>query len=66
MRSNQFLFVGGELFLYFQEQLLIGKMRILILHKCHRSAERAMRARDRASESETAPSDISRIPAISR
>src|SRR5208283_2511685 len=65
MRSHPFLVARRQLPLHVQKQLLVGQM-FVVLHQVHRSAERAMRAKDRAREMDTAPSDILRISAISR
>jgi hypothetical protein len=43
-----------------KEKVLIGEMRFLRKHKCHRSSARAKRARDLANEIDTAPRDMSR------
>ena len=59
-------FPGGELAVQFQQQLLIGEVGIRSRHMFHRSADRAIRDRERARDIETAPSEISSILAISR
>ena len=60
--AGDFLFVRRQFAFEIQEQVSVRKM----IHEFHRSVERAMRARDRVKERETAPRDMSRIPAISR
>jgi hypothetical protein len=45
MRSNHLLVLRGEFSVNMRQQLFVGKMGVLVLHKPHRSAARALRAR---------------------
>src|SRR5579872_5977739 len=57
---------SGQLAIGGLQEILIGDVTVLVLHLNHRFIPRATRAMDLPKESETAPSDISRTPAISR
>lgn len=49
-----------------KEQLVIGRMGILVRHLYYRVAARASRAKEREREMDTAPSDMLRTSEISR